>query len=232
VPLEGPLPHESWAASANSGVLEQFTFHPWIGVEYGTLGIHGRRLLIVGESHYQSKPGDVDAATQCTLTLQVIERAIRGDAGFSFYSRIAHAVSGEELNTPEHRSRFWKRVTFYNYVKRLLNTSGERPTNSDLRDGGPSFFDLVRIVEPHAVLVTGQAVWDSISDLFPAEARSTQTVPDQPSCTYRWEGITASPILATFTVHPSARYRVRFTDPKWQSRVSRFVKEIACTRLG
>lgn len=226
-----PLVNNHLSDDLNSRVLEQFVFHPWIGVQYGTDGIERRRLLIVGESHYESKPGDVAVGTECTLTLEVIGRAIRGDAGFSFYSKIANAVSGEELNTPEQRSGFWKRVTFYNYVKRLLNTSGERPSKEDLSSGAPSFFDLLRLVEPDAVLVTGQTVWDAISDFFPPGARSTRANLDQPSCTYRWEGITASPILGTFTVHPSARYGVRFTDATWQSRVARFVKEISCTQI-
>jgi hypothetical protein len=213
----------------NSQVLEQFVFHPWIGVQYGTDGIEGRRLLILGESHYESEPGDVDVATQCALTLQIIDRAIRGDAGLSFYSKIANAISGKDLTTPEQRSGFWKRVTFYNYVQRLLNTSAERPSAMDLRSAAIPFFDLVRLLEPDAVLVTGKTVWNAISEFFPEGARSTQENWDQPSVTYRWEGVTSSPILATCTVHPSAfRSQVRFTDPKWQARVSRFVKEICC----
>jgi len=206
--------------------LDQFVFHPWIGAEYGSVGIHGRRLLILGESHYESNPGEVNVATQGTLTLECIQRAIQGDAGFGFYSKIADAVSGETLRTPEQCSGFWKRVTFYNYVQRLLNTAGERPSKADLSSAAPAFFDLLRLVEPDAVLVTGKAVWDAISQFFPPDARSIQTIFDQPSCTYRWEGITSSPILATHTVHPSFRFHVKFTDPTWQSRIARFVKEM------
>jgi len=211
---------------ADYQALERFAFRPWIGVRYDTLGLDGRRLLILGESHYESTPGDVKTRTEYKLTWDIIDRAIAGES-LPFYSKIATAVSGEELTSSEERSGFWKTVAFYNYVQRLLKTPGERPSATDLKSGAAPFFDLIRLLSPDAILVTGVTVWNSISDCFPEGARSTEERSDEPSSTYRWEGITSYPILATWTVHPSDFHsRVGFTDPKWRTRVSRFVNEM------
>jgi hypothetical protein len=40
----------------DSRILEGYRFSPWIGQEYH-LGFHGQRLLILGESHYDTWAG-------------------------------------------------------------------------------------------------------------------------------------------------------------------------------
>lgn len=195
-------------------------------VQYETLGLDGRRLLILGESHYESTLGEVSTNAQCKLTWDVIERAIRGDAGYSFYSKVESAVLGRALNSPAPSLDFWKRVAFYNFVPRLLETSGERPSRLDLQNGATLFFELLRLIKPNAVLVTGVTVWNAISKFFPAEAQSTQLNSDLPSNTWRWERLSLGPILATWTVHPSYSGKIKFTDASWRGRVARFIGEI------
>ncbi len=89
------------------------TFDPWVGSRYTSEGIGGRRLLILGESHYGGSDCEYAA-----FTSEVIRDMALQKNRLAFFSRVLRLVTGGRgpLSDAE-RSDFWERVAFYNYVQ-------------------------------------------------------------------------------------------------------------------
>jgi hypothetical protein len=78
---------------------------PWCGSNYGK-GIEGRRVCIVGYSHYKDN-GELDTDG---FTVGVLEDVIRGARRIAFFTQIKNYFAFKE------HGEFWNRVLFFNYV--------------------------------------------------------------------------------------------------------------------
>lgn len=141
-------------------------FYPWIGWRYEyprERNRYGLRLLVIGESHYY--PPDEytpDPVWDRISTREVISQYI-GSHPLPFFTKVANVllerVDGGSC-CPETRE-VWNDVSFCNYIQRLLQ-KGERPNSQDWDDAVGPCKEVIRQLQPDAVLIVGYEVKMSI----------------------------------------------------------------------
>ena len=104
-------------------------FKPWVGENYET-GIHqGKKLMILGESHYCANP-ETEATED--ITIKVIEDLLDPFSEYegykNTYTKFAKAVVGEKQFSDETKKEFWQHVIFYNYVQTAISGARVSPT--------------------------------------------------------------------------------------------------------
>lgn len=127
------------------------TFNPWIGRSYGTDGIGGKRLLILGESHYGG-----DGCHYPEFTTEVIQGMALEQGPLAFFSRVARLVVGGRGGFSEtEREDFWQRVAFYNFIQTSLDEHGDRPTSEMWQAAREPFLQTLEELKPHLILILG-----------------------------------------------------------------------------
>lgn len=128
------------------------TFDPWVGSRYASEGIGGKRLLILGESHYGGSDCEYPA-----FTSEVIRDMALQKSRLSFFSRVLRLVMGGrgELSDAE-RSEFWERVAFYNYVQSSPGDEPRcRPSPEMWEAAAEPLLHTLRELTPDVMLVLG-----------------------------------------------------------------------------
>lgn len=142
------------------GKVPGLTWLPWVGANYVKLPA-GRKVLVVGESHYASECDEVETDLNIAET--------EADNGFTRSVAKQSLVLGEWdartftnmlrlFYSPANRATFWDDLCFYNHVQRLMRfRSGilERPIWTDFRHGWRVFLDVVDVLQPDHVLCIG-----------------------------------------------------------------------------
>lgn len=135
------------------------TWHPWVGRNYSKLP-SGDRLLIVGESHYigEKDPAKISDSIQkhhgdWTVTREaVINGFIKKAWTNPTYSGVDQLLLPGEA---QDRHAFWGDVCFYNFIQRIMSSTGERPAKDDNTKGWKAFLKVVEILQPSHCLFIG-----------------------------------------------------------------------------
>jgi hypothetical protein len=175
-------------------------WEPWVGHDYENNGIDGRRLLIIGESHYVgSRQEFAEIRASRTFTQEVVERQWT-TASWSYFTKIAKAVTGEE--EPDKRT-FWNKVAFYNYVQDIVGTGPrERPTKRLWKEAADILPSVIDELRPHYILATGKGLWNQLP--IDWETAEPLNVRNWETCVGRT--VDGYPFRATYMIHPSSRY--------------------------
>ncbi len=127
------------------------TFDPWVGSRYATEGIGGKRLLILGESHYGGA-----GCHYAAFTTEVIEEMALVKGRLRFFSRVQRLVVGGRGGfSLQEREDFWQRVAFYNFIQTALEKRGDRPSFEMWQAAQEPFLQTVRELAPDIILVLG-----------------------------------------------------------------------------
>ncbi len=143
------------------------TWLPWVGKEYKN---NKRRILIVGESHYQIAESDDEYKRGFETTINdkeltrncVYECPIIKDWDNKTYDNI-HKVL---LKTNKFdKELFWKQIAFYNFVQRLMDYRvKERPSYSDFFRSWEIFLAVVKILNPTDCIFIGVSASNSFNE--------------------------------------------------------------------
>ena len=118
--------------------MSKINFRPWVGKNYQSTGYKGKRILVLGESHYCIK--DLEPGGRCcplckkenmkddcySQTEDVVNTFIHyydGERYLQTFLCFERAIVGKEL-TQEEREELWQSVMFYNYIQ--FSQSGAR----------------------------------------------------------------------------------------------------------
>jgi hypothetical protein len=128
-------------------------FEPWIGEHYASEGLHGIRVLALGESHY-AEPG----LARPTFTSDVVRECVfEGRA--PYFTKVAKLLlgqgSGEYLPNDALRDT-WSRIAFYNYVQQMLPAPRVRPTDAMWHEAQTLFPTVLEQLQPHLIVVMGK----------------------------------------------------------------------------
>jgi hypothetical protein len=151
--------------------IQGLQFVPWVGRDYGHDPLPGtRRLLILGESHYEwckacwgeSRQRGSDLTCRC-----VAERIVLDDnKSIQHWRNIEYALMA---NRPDRvdRQAFWHGVAYYNYVQSVVGffAGGGRPpkpTAQMWRDAEATFLKVVEQLVPDLVVVLGFGLWKKL----------------------------------------------------------------------
>lgn len=180
-------------------------FLPWEGTAYRSLGLGGRRLLILGESHYDWGAG----RDRPTLTQEIVEDYAASKTNHQFFNRVTRICEGEVSGVG--RRLFWDRVAYYIFVQVMLK-KGTRPTRSDWALSGPIFESTLQNLAPDYLLVLGKELWDSM----PSPSGTVDLQVGSSLQAGRWYATGERAALATFINHPRSR---GFVVDRWSQVV-------------
>lgn len=139
--------------------MNHIKFRPWEGENYSCAPF-GKKVLILGESHYDWDPEN-NVADNPNVTSEVIQEQIDGDSKKAFWTHIAVIFLNRAPDLDAKR-QFWHSVAFYNYVQTSAGDGPRvRPTPQMFQDSEPAFFEVLELLKPEVVVALGFELWDN-----------------------------------------------------------------------
>lgn len=194
-------------------VNEQIRYKPRKGKNYDSGGMFGLKLMILGESHYEWKPG----ALTSNISDELINENIKGARSHRFYTNVFQAVTGQSKRSAGLPAvkEFWESVLFYNYVQVPV---GEKPRKSPStamwKDSKPAVVQTVQKYEPDAILALGIRLWRRLKHLEIVDRLAGETGRFAGQSTDCW---------IRHINHPSS---VGFKWSKWNEKIARFLEGV------
>ena len=182
-------------ASKAAVALLHVHFQPWVGSGYER-GIAGRKVLVLGESHYCARTED-DVPE---VTVNVIRDLLDPELDW------------------QGKARLWNSVVFYNYVQTPLSGPRRAPSMQEFRSSETAFFEVLEHFRPDCVLVWGRRLYNALPQ---AGAQGEDLLlPDgdyQETWTYTLRD--GYPVRLLPITHPSAG----FTPSYWHKAIMSFI---------
>ena len=196
--------------------MSEINFKPWVGKDYLTNGYQGKRILVLGESHYciselaeggrcyplcQKK--QMDKACFCQ-TQAVVHEAVYEYGGQSYlhcFVSFERAVTGKVLTQAE-RVAIWESVMFYNYIQYALPAPRTSPNPEHWGKSEKAFMELLEKYSPDKIIVWGVRLYNGLPDLGGHEIKLK--VSDEETTDVWMYNINGKDIPALKIHHPSA----------------------------
>ncbi|MCQ2981483.1 MAG: UDP-N-acetyl glucosamine 2-epimerase [Treponemataceae bacterium] len=131
-------------------------FEPWVGSNYWAGCCYGKKILILGESHYGS-----DYSPKKTVDL--LNDQANSNWTHKTYTKFERALTGFETNE-KSRNEIWNEVAFYNYIQDLLPTPDDKPTQKQWDSGINAFYEVLNELQPDVLLVWGDRLWSHLPE--------------------------------------------------------------------
>lgn len=133
----------------NTTKIKGIHFQPWIGKNYCTSKYD--KLLLLGESHYESKKNDTP-----NLTTVVVKNFLKKAKEFKtpLFRKIGFVLNPEDCYAP------WQDIAFANGIQICLSDVESQPDQNEIESIAPAFEKLVNYLKPSKVLVLSQRMWD------------------------------------------------------------------------
>ncbi|HTV32040.1 MAG TPA: hypothetical protein VME69_02920 [Methylocella sp.] len=192
-------------------------FNPWVGEHYAT-GLWGRKLLIIGESHYTQWDGETHNLSH-EITRECVLEILNGEGGAPYWSRVLNRVGGDEYRS--RRSDFWNQVAFYNFIQSQLNGgAGTRPTLTQIKEAGSAFEEVVKYLKPERIIVTGRTVGRYFKKI-PGYQQLTSLRTESEPLPVGYFNFTQKKNFITITGHPRSAYFPRSLSPVLKEFIER-----------
>jgi hypothetical protein len=144
-------------ATANQNGFDMLKFNPWKGKDYLNANPIGKRILILGESHYGDNGTEKDNTT-VNLLERIRTRAIK----LPFFTKIQMVVDPNlknEYPTALDCETFWSCVAFSNVVQEFVDEMPRKRPTKEHWAKAPSWADeIIRQTAPQVVIVAGAQV--------------------------------------------------------------------------
>ena len=113
--------------------MDKVFFKPWVGKDYDTGGIFGKKILVLGEAHLCEgceDCGHLENAEECAdfTSTNCIEILPRGETGSwtRTFHKFERSLVNHETDLEESR-QIWHSLAFYNYVQKAMDGSRKSP---------------------------------------------------------------------------------------------------------
>lgn len=144
-------------------------FQPFVGKDYASGGIFGKRIMVLGESHYCDEGcadcGDCRLHRECmNFTQNVFGDYLDENKGRENWMRtflkFERSLVGEETDQAM-RLKIWDSVVFFNYLQVAMGGPREAGTGEQYRQAGLAFFEMLEKFQPEYVILWGKRLWDN-----------------------------------------------------------------------
>ena len=144
--------------------IERLHWKPWVGERYKL--IDGKKLLIVGESHYCWKNEKDDPVKVFEdINKKWFTRKIIHESGVCSSTKskqpilrnIEKVLTNKAALKKDIQKALWHSVSFYNFIQRPLMSREKqhRPTETDWQNGWHTFYKVIEILKPDYILFCG-----------------------------------------------------------------------------
>lgn len=145
-------------------------FQPFVGKDYADGGIFGKRIMVLGESHYCDEGcadcGDCRLRRECMGFTQGVLRDYLDEGTerqnwMRTFVKFERSLVGEETDQAM-RLKIWDSVVFFNYLQVAMGGPREAGTSAQYRQAGEAFFEVINKYQPEYVIVWGNRLWDKM----------------------------------------------------------------------
>ncbi len=175
-------------------------FKPWVGSKYESGFIYGKKVLILGESHYEWEDNQT---LEPTLTRDCIKGQFSGGSTKQFWTNIAVSLLGYKPNMDE-REKFWNSVAFSNFVQSSVGRGARtRPSKEQWLKGKETFFEILEDLKPQLVIVLGYQLWGNLPE---SGVRGRDLASQQRNRHWIYQLADGTDVYAVGFRHPSAGF--------------------------
>lgn len=193
--------------------MKNVFFKPWIGKDYRSGGIFGKKILVLGEAHLCGADckecGVVEKAEECAdFTTKAVSDYLGGCTlpWTNTYRKFERSLVNHETDLDESRT-IWHSVAFYNYLQRAMDKPRHQTGDAtDHEAAEAAFFETLDELHPDLVIVWGKRLYW----LLPEGNRWREDEPlvideyEVPTGYYRLSDGTETRVLWVY--HPSTGY--------------------------
>ena len=140
--------------------VEGLSRYPWVGCLFAEKS-NNCRPLIIGESHYATDGKNFsqeafEETKDKNFTREVVNCVIKNKCMCQPTWNMYEGLLQTFLKvSPENVKDFWSKVSFYNFIQRVMKSSDEKPTNDDKRIGWKCLGDVIKVLEPTLIIIVG-----------------------------------------------------------------------------
>lgn len=142
--------------------MENVFFKPWVGRDYDSGGIFGKKILALGEAHVCDAGckdcGKVENAKECAdfTSSNCIEVLLNGERASwtGTMRKFERSLVNHDTDLEESRS-IWNSIAFYNYIQKAQESSRKAPEWVDFLNSEKPFFEVIDELRPNLILVWG-----------------------------------------------------------------------------
>lgn len=149
-------PHMNTAYDVAFAKNPRLTWAPWVGKHFDQ---SERRTLLLGESTYNWKPGDVNVARRIGQNdhLRILHQnhalALRRPS--KYVRNVEKAIFRSGNPSLADRERLWSTVVYHNLVLRPMSSLAQRPTSEDYKMGWAVVIELADLLGLEQCIVYG-----------------------------------------------------------------------------
>lgn len=142
--------------------MKLINFIPWMGNNY-IHGFRGKRVLVLGESHYCASPSNASPWITREIIKDLIDPSSEHEAYKNTYTKFAKALSGQfGRMSADARAELWNRVAFYNYVQFALTGPRVSPTDTQFKLSEQAFREVMEMLQPECVFAWGHRLYNHL----------------------------------------------------------------------
>ena len=141
--------------------MKNVFFKPWVGEDYKTGGIFGKKILVLGEAHVCGgcdACGKVENAEECAdfTSANCVEALLSREIApwTGAFHKFERSLVDHDTDLAESRE-IWNSVAFYNYIQRAMDESRKSPEWVDFRNSEEAFFEVLDELKPDLIIVWG-----------------------------------------------------------------------------
>lgn len=197
--------------------MNHLFFKPWIGAEYASGGIFGKRILVLGESHY------TDGEPDPNITNDVLNEYLSYETTVPPYLQSFNKFERSLVGTTTDgaaRRQIWNSVVFYNYLQVPMSGPRQAGNEADYANAAEAFFEVLEQYRPEYIIVWGYRLWDAMpTDRWEwGEELTLDGAPVRTGCYLLADG---TRVKAVPVKHPSAGYSWN----KWYKFINQFLNK-------
>ena len=144
-------------------------FKPWVGCSYNTGGIFGKRIMVLGDSHYcgeDCKECGLSPKSWCRdFTTRVVRDYLDQDnereGWMATYLKFERSLVNH-VTTPDESIKIWNSLLFYNYLQIALQGPRQAGTSEQYQAAAGPFFDVMDKYRPDLLIVWGVRLWNNL----------------------------------------------------------------------
>lgn len=139
--------------------MAKVIFKPWIGKNYESGGIFGKRILVLGESHHcggSTESEAKDAEEHPDFTIDVVTQLLSGakTRWTPTFRKFERSLVGHETDL-EASVAIWNSVAFYNYLQKAMTDPRKVLEWPDDDNDEAAFFEVIDRLQPDLIIVWG-----------------------------------------------------------------------------
>lgn len=128
----------------------------------GTKENPGKKVLVLGESHYCDE--ELSDEELSSFTREVLDCYLNSEERYRWMStfvKFERALSNTVTNVEDSKS-IWNHLIFYNYLQLLLRGARMAGDSEDYEEAKTPFFAILKQYQPDYIIVWGRRLFDNL----------------------------------------------------------------------